>query len=102
MWAHLVAIGCNGQEILRAHLAAIGCNGLLQSLSHDGVGGAVKALQTNIRSCEQQNTELQECHEMVRHVVKHLEKQPESTHLLLSLVPRPPLQHCNRKGGSGE
>ena len=28
MWAHLVAIGCNGQEILRVHLATIGCNGL--------------------------------------------------------------------------
>ena len=28
--AHLVAIGCNGQEISRAHLAAIGCNGLKQ------------------------------------------------------------------------
>ena len=26
--AHLAAIGCNGQEILRAHLAVIGCNGL--------------------------------------------------------------------------
>ena len=25
--AHLAAIGCNGQEILRVHLAAIGCNG---------------------------------------------------------------------------
>ena len=24
----MAAIGCNGQEILRAHLAAIGCNGL--------------------------------------------------------------------------
>ena len=62
----------------------------LRSLSHDGVHGPVKALQANIRSCKQQNTELQECHEMVHHVVKHFEKQPESTHLLLSLVPRPP------------
>ena len=26
--AHLVAIGCKGQEISQAHLAAIGCNGL--------------------------------------------------------------------------
>ena len=28
VWAHLAAIGCNGQEISQAHLAAIGCNGL--------------------------------------------------------------------------
>ena len=28
VWAHLAAVGCNGQEISRDNLAAIGCNGL--------------------------------------------------------------------------
>ena len=49
----------------------------LWSLSHDGVGGAVKALQANIRACKQQSTQLQESNEMVSHLVNQLERQPE-------------------------
>ena len=51
----------------------------LQSLLHDGICSAVDALQANIRGCNQQSAELQESREMVRLLVKHLEKQPDST-----------------------
>ena len=61
--------------VLWAHSNSVAIK--LQSLSHDGVSGAVKALQANIRACEQQSTQLQESNEMVRHLVKQLERQPE-------------------------
>ena len=57
----------------------------LQSLLHDGIHSAVNALQANIRACKQQSVELQESHEMVRRLVKHLEKQPDITHLHYSV-----------------
>ena len=51
----------------------------LQSLLHSGIHSAVSTLQANIRDCKQQSAELQESHEMVRRLVKHVEKQPDST-----------------------
>ena len=72
-WYHLAAL------VLWPHFSSVAIK--LQSLLHGGIGSAVKALQANIRACKQQSTELQESHEMVRRLVKHLEKEPDSTRL---------------------
>ena len=76
-WYHLAAL------VLWPHSNSVAIK--FQSLLHDGIRSAVNTLQANIRACKQQSTELQESHEMVCRLVKHLEKQPDSTYLYYSV-----------------
>ena len=85
---HVEVEECSGNEGATMerwyHLAALvfwpcakAINIEFEALLRSGIGSAVKKLQANITECAAGSTaaELQECHKMIRLLVKHLEKQ---------------------------
>ena len=71
-WYHLAAL------VFWPHAKSVNIE--FEALLQSGISSAVRKLQANITACTAGSTEMQECHKMVRLLVKHLEKHSNASY----------------------